>query len=74
MKLNFFVACTDKMVDYVGTGGVSTAAAEPLVAGKTLDNTGGVVDTAIAIGCRYQYSFLKNHTGWFSGLRASMNR
>ena len=51
MKLDFLVTSTDKMVDYMGSGGVSAATAEPLVAGKAFDDAGRVMDTAIAIPC-----------------------
>jgi hypothetical protein len=49
MKLDFFVARTDKMVDYMGSGGVSAATAEPFVASKALYDAGRIMDTAIAI-------------------------
>jgi len=41
------VACSDKMIDNVGRGSVSTGTAEPLAASQTLDDTAGGMDAAV---------------------------
>jgi len=39
MKLNFLVSGTDKMIDNVGGGSITTSTAKPLATSQTLDNT-----------------------------------
>lgn len=48
MQLDFLVASSHQVVDDVRGGSVAAGAAEPLVAGKALDDTAWVVDTAVS--------------------------
>lgn len=48
MELNFLVTGAHKVVDDVRGRGVTTGAAEPLVARQTFSDTALVVDTAVA--------------------------
>jgi hypothetical protein len=48
VQLHFFMASADQVVDDMGGRGITTGAAEPLVAAKALDYGAWVVDTAIS--------------------------
>lgn len=48
MELDFLVAGSHQVVDDVRRTRVAAGAAEPLVAGKALDNAAGVVDAAVS--------------------------
>ena len=47
MELDFLVTCADEMVDDVGSSTATTGTTEPFIAGETLDDGGGRMDTAV---------------------------
>lgn len=53
MQLDFLVAGADEMVDNVRGRRVAAGTAEPLAAGKALDDAAGVVDAAVR-ACRWR--------------------
>jgi hypothetical protein len=50
VQLDLLVAGADQMVDNVRRRRVAAGAAEPLGAGKALDDAAGVVDAAVCAG------------------------
>lgn len=59
MKTNFFVFCSNQMIDDMRTGGVAPRIAKPLAASVdvTADDAGRVVDSAILAGVFGQVTF-----------------
>jgi hypothetical protein len=48
VKLDFLVSGTDKMVDDVGGGSVSTSAAEPFATSQAFDNTAWSMNATVS--------------------------
>ena len=48
MKLDFLVACSDKMVDDVGGRGITSGATEPFAASEAPNDAAGIVDAAVS--------------------------
>lgn len=51
MKLDFFMAGSNEVVDNVRGGRISTGTAEPFAAGQTSDNAAGIMNSTVSEIC-----------------------